>query len=205
MAALRSTIDAPRRLLRRAYDWTIHWADSPQGLLALFLIAVAESSFFPIPPDVLLIAIVAARPARWLQAAAVCSAGSFIGAAIGYAIGSALMATVGDVIIGFYGAEHHWDRFVALADAWGAWFLAAAAFTPIPFKVATIASGAIEMPFAAFLGISLIGRAGRFFLVATLLRLFGERIRRTIERNFDVVSLLFFALLIGGFLLLRYI
>jgi len=205
MAALRSTIDAPRRLLRRAYDWTIHWADSPQGLLALFLIAVAESSFFPIPPDVLLIAIVAARPSRWLQAAAVCSAGSFIGAAAGYAIGSALMVTVGEPIITFYGAQHHWDRFVALADTWGEWFLAAAAFTPIPFKVATIASGAIEMPLGAFLGISLVGRAGRFFIVATLLRLFGARIRSMIEKNFDVVSLLFFVLLIGGFLLLRYI
>ena len=205
MAVQPSTIDGPRRLLRRACDWTIHWADSPQGLLALFLIAIAESSFFPIPPDVLLIAIVAARPARWLRAAAVCSAGSFIGAALGYAIGSALMGTVGEPIIGFYGAQHHWDRFVALADTWGTWFLAAAAFTPIPFKVATIASGAIEMPFGAFLGISLVGRAGRFFIVATLLRLFGEKIRRTIERHFDVVSLLFFALLIGGFLVLRFV
>ena len=115
------------------------------------------------------------------------------------------MGTVGEPIIGFYGAQHHWDRFVALADTWGTWFLAAAAFTPIPFKVATIASGAIEMPFGAFLGISLVGRAGRFFIVATLLRLFGEKIRRTIERHFDVVSLLFFALLIGGFLVLRFV
>ena len=205
MHVLRSTIDAPRWLLRRAYDWTIHWADTPQGLIALFFIALAESSFFPIPPDVLLIAIVAARPARWIRAAAVCSAGSFSGAAIGYAIGSLLMATVGEPIISFYGAQHHWDRFVVLADTWGSWFLAAAAFTPIPFKVATIASGAIEMPFGPFLGISLIGRAARFFMVAITLRLFGARIRQTIERNFDVASVLFFVLLIGGFLLLRFI
>ena len=203
MPTPRPTIDAPRGLLRRAYDWTMHWADTPQGLTALFLIALAESSFFPIPPDVLLIAIVAASPARWLQAAAVCSVGSFLGAAIGYSIGFAVMATVGEPIISFYGAEHHWDRFVALAEAWGAWFLAAAAFTPIPFKVATIASGAIEMPFVQFLGISLLGRAARFFLVSGALRLLGERIRRTLEDNFNVVSLLFFALLVGGFLVLR--
>ena len=200
---LRSAIDAPRRVLRRAYDWTIHWADTPQGLAALFLIALAESSFFPIPPDVLLIAIVAARPTRWIPAAALCSGGSFLGAAIGYAIGFGLMATVGEPIIAFYGAAHHWDRCVALAEAWGAWFLAAAAFTPIPFKVATIASGAIEMPFVPFLGISLIGRAARFFLVAGALRLFGARIRQTLEQNFDAASLLFLALLIGGFLVLR--
>ena len=203
MPVLRSTIDAPRGLLRRAYDWTIHWADTPQGLAALFLIAVAESSFFPIPPDVLLIAIVAARPTRWIMAAGLCSGGSFFGAAIGYAIGFALMATVGEPIIGFYGAEQHWDRFVALAETWDTWFLAAAAFTPIPFKVATIASGAIEMPFVPFLGISLIGRAARFFLVAGALRMFGAQIRRTLEDNFDVASLLFVALLVGGFLVLR--
>lgn len=203
MPTLRSILGAPTRLLRRSYDWTIHWADTPQGLTALFLIALAESSFFPIPPDVLLIAIVAARPTRWLQAATLCSAGSLIGAGIGYAIGTALMASVGQPIIDFYGAGHHWERFVALADVWGSWFLAAAAFTPIPFKVATIASGAIEMPFGPFLLVSLAGRALRFFLVASLLRVFGPHVRRLIEANFDLASLLFFALLIGGFMVLR--
>jgi len=203
MLELRSIIDAPRRFLRRAYYWTIHWADTPQGLAALFMIAIAESSFFPIPPDVLLIAIVAARPTRWIMPAALCSGGSLLGAAIGYAIGFTLMGTVGESIVTFYGAEHHWDRFVTLAEAWGPWFLAAAAFTPIPFKVATIASGATQMPFVPFLVISLVGRAARFFLVAATLRLFGARIRRTMENNFDVLSLLFVALLVGGFLILR--
>ena len=202
---LRSTIDAPRRFLRRIYDWTIHWAHTPQALVALFLIALAESSFFPIPPDVLLIAIVASRPAVWLRAATTCAAGSLIGAAFGYLIGSGLMVTIGEPIIAFYGAQHHWDRFVDLAGVWGIWFLAAAAFTPIPFKVATIASGAIAMPFAPFLAVSLIGRAGRFFLVAGTLRLFGATIRRWLEDNFDMASLVFFVLLIGGFLLLRFL
>ena len=148
---------------RRLYDWTLHWADTQQALIAQFLLALAESSFFPVPPDVLLIAIVAARPAVWLRAATICSAGSLVGAAIGYGIGSGLMATVGEPIIELYGASQSWDRFVALADTWGVWVLAAAAFTPIPFKVATIAAGAIELPFASFLAISLIGRARAIF------------------------------------------
>lgn len=196
---LKSILAIPRRL----YDWTLKWADTPQALVALFLIALAESSFFPIPPDVLLIAIVAARPMIWVSAATTCAAGSLIGAAIGYGIGSGLMATVGNSIITFYGAHHHWDRFVALADEWGVWFLAAAAFTPIPFKVATIAAGAIAMPFLPFLVISLIGRAGRFFLVAGVLRVFGQPVRQFLEKHFDLASLIFFALLVGGFLVLR--
>ena len=202
---LRTFLAAPRLLLRRLYDWTIRWADSSQALAALFGIALAESSFFPIPPDVLLIAIVATHPTLWLRAAVTCATGSLVGAAIGYVIGAGLMATVGQPIIDFYGATRHWDRFVSLADEWGIWFLAVAAFTPIPFKVATIASGAIAMPFAPFLFVSLLGRAGRFFLVATILRLFGARIRQTIEDHFDLASLIFVALLIGGFLILRFV
>ena len=189
--------------MRRSYDWTIQWADTSQGLTALFLIAVAESSFFPIPPDVLLIAIVAANPARWLQAAAIYSAGSFLGAAIGYSIGYGLMTSVGEPIVRFYGVEHHWDQFVSLADTWGSWFLAAAAFTPIPFEVATIASGAIEMPFAPFLTISLFGRATRFFLVGTTLRILGPPVRHALEKHLDLAALLFFVLFVGGFLALR--
>lgn len=196
---LKAVADVPRRL----YDWTIRWADTPQALTALLLVALAEASFFPIPPDVLLIAIVAAQPAAWLRAAAFCAIGSLVGAAIGYGIGFGLMAAVGEPIIAFYNAHHHWDRFTALADAWGVWFLAAAAFTPIPFKVATIAAGATEMPFAPFLAVSLVGRAARFFLVATLLRIFGAPIRRTLEEHLNAATLIFVLLLIGGFLVLR--
>src|SRR5918995_6140588 len=98
-------LNAPRRWLRAAYDWTLHWAETPQSLAALFLIAFAESSVFPIPPDVLLIAIVAARPEWWIRAAALCTIGSAAGAALGYAIGSAFMATIGQTIVEFYGAQ----------------------------------------------------------------------------------------------------
>jgi membrane protein YqaA with SNARE-associated domain len=197
-------LDAPRRWLRALYDWTLHWAETPQALTALFVIAVVESSVFPIPPDVLLIAIVAARPDAWIRAAALCTAGSVVGGVIGYAIGAGFMATVGQAIIDSYQAQAAWDRVVALYNGrWGVWFLAAAAFTPIPYKVATIAAGATLMPFAPFVVVSALGRAGRFVLVAAILRVFGPQVRRRLEANFDLAALLFFVLLVGGFLVLR--
>jgi len=203
VSAIVTLTAPPRRWARALYNWTLHWAEKPQSLLALFGIALIESSFFPIPPDLLLIAIVAARPTVWLRAAGICALGSFIGAAVGYGIGATLMTTVGDPIIAFYQAEDAWDRFVELANVWGVWFLAAAAFTPIPFKVATIASGATGLAFVPFLVVSLVGRAARFVLVAVLLRVFGAPIRRTIEMHFDLFALLFFILLACGFAVLR--
>lgn len=202
--ALPAFIDAPRRLLRRLYDWTMHWADTPHGLAALFLIAFVESSVFPIPPDVLLIAIVASNQRRWLSAAALCTIGSVTGALLGYGIGYAFMATLGQPIIDFYGAQHHWERVVTLYNGeWGVWFLAAAAFTPIPYKVATIAAGATHMALVPFVLVSILGRAGRFFLVAVILRLFGASVRRTLERNFDLAALAFLVLLVAGFAVIK--
>jgi membrane protein YqaA with SNARE-associated domain len=199
-------LNAPRRWLRSLYDWTLHWAETPQAGTALLLIAFVESSVFPIPPDVLLIAIVAARPAIWWRAAALCTAGSVAGAMLGYVIGMAFMASLGQPIVDFYGAQRHWDTVVEwYTGEWGVWFLAAATFTPIPFKVATIAAGATRMPFGPFVLVSAIGRAGRFLLVAVILRLFGPPIRRLLERHFDLAALLFFVLLVGGFLVLRFL
>lgn len=193
-----------RRWLRRLYDWTLHWAETPQALSALFGIALAESSVFPVPPDVLLIAIVAARPASWLRGAAVCTAGSAVGAVLGYGIGSAFMATLGQPIVDFYGAQASWNRVVDLYQGeWGVWFLAAAAFTPIPFKVATIAAGATDMAFVPFLLVATAGRATRFLLVAAILRVFGAPVRRALEKHFDLAALAFLALLVGGFVVLR--
>jgi membrane protein YqaA with SNARE-associated domain len=197
-------LDAPRRWLRQLYDWTLHWAETPQATSALFVIAVAESSVFPIPPDVLLIAIVAARPELWLVAAGVCTAGSVIGALVGYGIGALFMAAIGQPIVEFYGAQAHWDEVVRLyRGEWGVWFLAAAAFTPIPYKVATIAAGATAMPLLPFALVSVLGRAGRFFLVSAILRVFGAPVRRTLEKHFDLAALTFLILLVGGFLVLR--
>ena len=177
---------------------------SPLFHVALFLIAFAESSFFPIPPDVLLIAIVASNSRRWLAAAALCTAGSVTGALLGYSIGYGFMATFGQAIVDFYHAQHHWERVVALYNGeWGVWFLAAAAFTPIPYKVATIAAGATHMALVPFVLVSLLGRAGRFFIVAGILRVFGAPVRRTLERNFDLAALAFLVLLVAGFAALK--
>jgi membrane protein YqaA with SNARE-associated domain len=197
---------APRRWLRALYDWTMKWADTPQSLTALFLIAFAESSVFPIPPDVLLIAIVASNAGRWLTAAAVCTAGSVIGALLGYYIGAALMATLGQSIVDFYGVQAAWDTVVAMyTGEWGIWFLAFATFTPIPYKVATIAAGATGMTVGPFVLVSILGRGARFFLVATLLRLFGPPIRGFLEKHFDTAALVFLVLLVAGFLVLRWV
>jgi membrane protein YqaA with SNARE-associated domain len=184
----------------------MHWADTPSALTALFFIAVAESSFSPIPPDVLLIAIVASNAARWLAAATLCTLGSVVGAAGGYLIGMAFMATIGQPIVDFYGAQNAWDQVVDwYTGTWGVWFLAGAAFTPIPYKVATIAAGATGMPLVPFIFVSIIGRGARFFLVAGLLRIYGQPIRAVLETHFDAMALLFLALLVGGFLVLRYV
>ncbi len=193
-----------RGWVRGLYDWTMKWADSPQSLTALFLIAIVESSVFPIPPDVLLIAIIAANTHRWLSAALLCSAGSVIGAMIGYWIGMVAMPTIGQPIIDFYHAQSAWDTVVATYNSdVGIWFLLAAAFTPIPFKVATIAAGATGMAFWPFVLVSLVGRSARFFLVALILRVFGAPMRALIEKHFDVLSLAFLVLLVAGFVAIR--
>jgi membrane protein YqaA with SNARE-associated domain len=192
-----------RGWIRGLYDWTMKWADSPQSLTALFLIALVESSVFPIPPDVLLIAIVAANTHRWLSAALLCSAGSVIGAMVGYWIGMVAMPTIGQPIIDFYHAQDAWNTVQTYFDAYGVWFLAVAAFTPLPFKVATIAAGATGMAFWPFVIVSMIGRAARFFIVAIILRIYGAPVRALIEKHFDVLSLAFVALLVAGFLAIR--
>jgi membrane protein YqaA with SNARE-associated domain len=193
-------IAAIRRWIRGLYDWTMKWAETPYSLVALFLIAVADSSVFPIPPDVLLIAIVAANTRKWLTAALLCSAGSIVGAMIGYYIGAALMPVLGDRIVAFYHAEGAWQTVVGWynSDA-GLLFLLGAAFTPIPFKVATIAAGATQIDFLPFIAVSAVGRAGRFFLVAIILRIFGAPVRALIEKHFDAFAVAFLVLLIAGF------
>ncbi|RMH59472.1 MAG: DedA family protein [Candidatus Hydrogenedentota bacterium] len=193
-----------RSLLRRLYDWTLHWAVTPYGLTALFLLAVAEASFFPIPPDVLLIAIVAASPRLWLKTGALCTAGSVLGGMLGYTIGRFLWAGVSHFFFRYVPGftPESFAKFQHWYEVWGVTVVFVAGFSPIPYKVFTIASGVAGMNFPAFLGASIVSRGGRFFLVAGLLRIFGERIRALIERYFDLLSLLFVILLVGGFLVI---
>ena len=200
---IKTLLKAPLRILRKLYDWTIHWAKTPKAPLALFGVAFIESSFFPIPPDVLLIAMTMAQPKKWLRYAMICTVGSVCGAFLGYLIGWSLYESIGKLIVETYhlqdvmalvGRKYQENAFLTVFTA---------AFTPIPYKVITIAAGLFKISLTTLAVASVIGRAGRFFLVAAALRLFGEKIEKSIEKYFDLFSLAFTALLILGFLALK--
>jgi len=193
-------------ILRKMYDWVEGFSNKPGALWALFLIAFAESSFFPVPPDVLLIALAVAFPSKSLKFAAVCALGSVLGGILGYYIGYGLMETVGDPIIATYHAQEYWIKVEeAYRGELGVWFLSAAAFTPIPYKVATIAAGATQMPFIPFIVASAIGRSARFFLVAGLIWKFGPSFKSFIDKYFDKLSIAFIVLLVLGFVAVKYV
>lgn len=188
--------------LRRLYHWVLGWADRPGGPVALFGIAVAEASFFPIPPDVLLIPLAIGKPKRAWWFAALCTAGSVLGAAGGYAIGAGLYEAVGEPILQFYGYSAEYARLGELYDRNLIVTLGTAGFTPIPFKVFTIAAGGFGVSVPTFLAVSAASRGARFFIVAALIRVFGPQIRDFIERHFNWLSLALAAAVVGGFLLL---
>lgn len=186
-------------------DWMESFADKPHALSALFILSFAESSFFPIPPDVLLIAIVISNKTKAFKAALWCSVGSVLGGIFGYLIGALLMDSIGMSILEFYGKEDAMGAFIKTYEEWGALFLAGAAFSPIPYKVATITSGAADMNLFEFISISSIGRAARFFIIAGLLFKYGPQVKQFIDKYFDILSIGFLVLLIGGFVLIKYI
>jgi membrane protein YqaA with SNARE-associated domain len=209
------TDTAPKRphFVRRLYDWVLHWADTRYAVPALALLSFAEASFFPIPPDPLLIAMGLGHRRKALRFAAVCSVASVAGGALGFVIGFYLMHLVGDPIIDFY---HYREQFEAMVErmrpGMNLWVFVAA-FTPIPYKVFTIAAGVVAaalpggqaMFFGGFLLASALGRAGRFFLVSYLVYRFGDPVRRFIDRYFDWCALAFGVLLIGAILLVKYV
>jgi membrane protein YqaA with SNARE-associated domain len=192
-------------MLRRAYDWVLSWAHSPYGVPALFILAFAESSFFPIPPDVLLIALALSRPSKAFVFAAVCSAGSVLGGIFGYIIGFYLMELIGEHIIGLYGLEGKYEYIQELYRNYDAWAVGIAGFTPIPYKAFTITAGAFKINFPVFVAASFVSRSLRFFIVTFLIYKYGKPIKVFIERYFNILSLLFVLLLVGGFILLKYI
>ena len=192
-------------MLRRLYDWVLHWAATPYGTWALFLLSFAESSFFPIPPDVLLIAMCVARPERSLKFAVVCSIGSILGGCLGYLIGWQFMASVGNRIVDFYGLSGKVAYIETLYNTYDAWAVGIAGFTPIPYKVFTIAAGMFKIDFTVFVLASMASRSARFFLVGGLIYLFGPRIQRFIDRYFDWLAVTFTVLLVGSFVLIKYL
>ena len=195
------------RLIRRLYDWVLHWAETPYGGPALFLLALVESSVFPIPPDVLLIALCIALPMRAWRFALLASAGSVLGGLIGYGIGWGAWSIVDTFffayIPGFTPAV--FERVQGLFAAYDFWVVFTAGFTPIPYKVITIGSGVFNINLVVFTLASLISRSLRFFLIAWLLHHYGAGVRGFIDRYFNLLCLLFMLLLIGGFLLLKYV
>ena len=192
-------------MLRRLYDWTISLAASKHALWALALVSFAESSVFPIPPDLLMIPMIIAAPRRAFLIAGVSLLASVLGGLLGYFIGAQLFESVGRPVLEFYGKDAYFDDFAATYNAWGAWAVLIAGVTPFPFKVITILSGATGLSLPVFLTASLIARGLRFYLVAVLLWKFGPPIRDFIERRLGLMFTLFVALLLGGFYLVRYL
>jgi membrane protein YqaA with SNARE-associated domain len=192
-----------RNPIRRLYDWVLGWAETPYGVPALFVLAFAESSFFPIPPDVLLIALALAAPTRAFRFALWCTVGSVTGGLFGYYIGWGLWATFEPILIGRVIAQADFDMVAGKYQEHGGLAVFTAAFTPIPYKVFTIAAGVAKVNLGAFVGASILGRAGRFFLVALVVRLTGNRAKQLIDRYFNLATVLFAVLLIGGFLLVK--
>jgi membrane protein YqaA with SNARE-associated domain len=190
--------------VRRTYDWVLSWADSPYGAWALLVLAFVEASFFIIPPDVLLIALCVGRPRRSLHFAAVCLVGSVLGGMFGYLIGYQLYELIGRRIIEFYDAGAAFQTVGNLYRDNLVLSLGTAGFTPIPYKVFTIAAGAFAVPFIPFVVISAVSRGARFFLVAALIRLWGPQIRGFIDRYFNLLTVLFVIALVLGFVLLKY-
>ncbi len=191
--------------LRRLYDWVIHWADTPYGLPALCVLAFVESSFFPIPPDPLLLALAVGRPDRALRFAFACTLFSVLGGMLGYAIGLFLLDSIGIRILEFYGVMDKYAVIQSLYRDYDAWAVAIAGFSPLPYKVFTIAAGAFKISFPVFVLASLFSRGIRFYLEAGLVWKFGPQIKSFIDRYFTLVTVAFVVCLVGGFALLKLI
>jgi membrane protein YqaA with SNARE-associated domain len=210
----------PFQWLRSLYAWVLGWGERKHGKTALFVLSLAEASFFPVPPDPLLIALSMGSHRRWHHFALVCSAGSVIGGMLGYLIGYAAFEFLGqhilELVAAISGADP--DTMLETARFWfnekeiagmrvGAWAVGVAGFTPIPYKVFTIAAGFFEMSFGVFVLASAISRSARFYLVAGIIGLlykrFGDRISSFIDRYFNLLAVVFAVLLIGGFALIK--
>lgn len=192
-------------MLRRFYDRVIALAEHPQALWWLAMVSFVESSFFPIPPDALLIPMVLAKPERAWIIATVCTIASVAGGFLGYAIGYYFFETWGHSIIEFYGLQDGFARFQQQFNEYGLWVILIKGLTPIPYKLVTIASGAAHFDLVTFGLASLLTRGARFFLVAALLRIFGDPIRHFIEKRLTLVTTGFIVILVGGFVAIAYL
>ncbi|TYB89358.1 YqaA family protein [Oceaniovalibus sp. ACAM 378] len=191
-------------MLRKLYDRVLGLAQSPHALWALGIVAFVESSIFPIPPDVLMIPMILARPSRAWLIAGVALVASVLGGMLGYWIGAGLFESVGRPILEFYGKDAYFSDFATRYNEWGAWAVLIAGVTPFPYKVITILSGSTGLSLPVFIVASIVARGLRFFLVAALLWKFGAPIRDFIERRLGLLFIAFVVILAGGFYLVRY-
>jgi membrane protein YqaA with SNARE-associated domain len=192
-------------ILRRIYDTCMEWLESPYGIYVLFIIAFAESSFFPLPPDVFLIALCIGIPRKSFKYAAVCAIGSTLGGAFGYGLGMWAMEGIGQPIVEWYGLADKYEQVRHLYNEYDALAIFAAGFTPLPYKLFTITAGAFEIKFLTFMLVSLVSRSARFFLVAGCIYFFGAPVKRYIDRYFNILSIVFVILLVGGLVAVKYL
>ncbi len=190
-------------LVRRIYDEVIHLSAKQHALFWLAVISFVESSFFPIPPDIMLIPMILATPKQAWKIAGVCTVASVIGAYLGYIIGFYFFQLIAEPLLNFYGYLDKFNEFKNLYNEYGAWIVFGAGITPFPYKIITIASGVVHLNLVVFTIASVIARGLRFFLIAWLLYAYGEKMRTFIEKNLGWLSILFLVLLIGGFALLK--
>ncbi len=192
-------------MMRRLYDWMMRSAGDKRAPWALGIISFVESSFFPIPPDVMLVPMILARREKAWWYATIATVTSVIGGVLGYAIGYYLYDAVGLPILKLYGRENALEGFIQFVHDYGVPAVIIKGMTPIPYKVVTIAAGVAKMNLAAFIAASIIARAMRFYLVAGLLYFFGEPIREFIEKRLMLVTTVFVVVLVGGFIALRFL
>ena len=193
-------------LFRKLYDWTLEKSKDPKAPWFLAIISFVESSFFPIPPDIILIPMVIAKRAKAWFFAFICTISSVLGGVAGYLIGYFFYLTIGEFIIELYSYQSEYSDFQSKyeGEIW-LWFVFFAGLTPFPFKIITIASGALKINMISFIAIALVSRGLRFYLVATLLKFFGNYIKEYIDKYFNILTFVFFILLIGGFIFFKYI
>ena len=189
--------------LKRLYNWVLSWAESPWGAWALFVLAVAESSFFPIPPEILLIALGLSIPAKSFRYALICSVGSVLGGTLGYYIGYGLYETVGSYVVNLYNLQDAFDKISLMYQDNAFMAVAIAGFMPIPYKVFTIAAGVCRINLGVFILASVLSRSARFFIAATIIRFGGAPAKKFIDRYFNLFTIIFVVLLIAGFLLIK--
>lgn len=191
------------KMMRGLYDWTMNLASGPKAVWALCFVSFIESSFFPIPPDLLLIPLVLARRTDAFKIAALTTVSSVLGGAFGYAIGYFLYQSVGVLVLNFYHYTAQFEEFCAAYNQYGAWIVFGAGLTPFPYKIVTIASGVTHLNFIVFMIASVIARGMRFYFVAWLLWKYGTPMKAWIEKNLGWLSIVFFVLLIGSFFLIK--